>query len=108
MTALGQCPVCRLLLERVEGRPHGLALHHCAPQEQDGVMGLVAAAAAKPDLTMEEAATAGVRVMLAKALEGEEFNAGAYGELMAGLARLKATGGDSDDELLRQFFADEE
>lgn len=102
--SLGQCPVCRMLLERIEGRPHGLALHHCRDPEGD-VMALVSAAAMKPDLTMEDAATAGVRVMLHQCMHGDAFDARGYGEMMAGMARLKDSGADgADAAALERWF----
>ena len=67
-------------------------------------MSLVAVAAGKDNLTLEDAAVAGVRVMLAQALEGKPFDADAYGSMMSGMARLKATGGGDDVEALNKFF----
>lgn len=101
---MGQCPMCRLLLEAIEDRPNGVALHHCEPPDSDGPMALVAIAASKQGLTMEDASVAGARVMLAQALEGKPFDPAGYGTMLAGMAKLKASGGDGDDEALKLFF----
>jgi hypothetical protein len=71
-------------------------------------MGLVAAAAAKVDLTFEDAAAAGARVMLQQAVEGEKFDARGYGELLAGIAKLKDSGSEGDDSQLVAFLADDD
>ncbi len=101
-----QCPLCRLLIMVWADGPNGLAPHQCEEQTS-GVMALVALAAAKPELTPDEAAVAGARVMLQQSVDGEKFDARGYGELLAGMAKFKDSGSESDDSTMRWLMYEE-